>query len=145
MQIRFEGRAAHVILGYTPGEVRLAERNVKTSALISAAAIEDWPVRSIAEFDVAALDAILARKPEVIILATSPQQFPPPAVLARALAARVGLEAMEIGAACRTYNVLVSEGRRVLMALIMGGPAAGTADPRAGPAAGSQSKASAGP
>jgi len=110
MQIRFEGRAAHVILGYTPGEVRLAERNVKTSALISAAAIEDWPVRSIAEFD-----------------------------------ARVGLEAMEIGAACRTYNVLVSEGRRVLMALIMGGPAAGTADPRAGPAAGSQSKASAGP
>jgi uncharacterized protein len=143
MQIRFEGRDAHVILGYSPGEVRLKERRVRTSALISAETIEDWPVQSMAELDVAALDSILARKPELIILATSPQQFPAPAVLARALAARVGLEAMEIGAACRTYNVLVSEGRRVLMALIMGGPAAGTADPPAGPADGSRSKASA--
>jgi uncharacterized protein len=144
MQIRFEGRDPHVILGYAPGEVRLKQRTVRASALISAEAIEDWPVHSVAEFDVAALDSILARKPELILLATSPQQFPAPAVLAGALAARVGLEAMETGAACRTYNVLVSEGRRVLMALIMGGPAAGSTDPRAGPAVESQSKASAG-
>jgi uncharacterized protein len=145
MEIRFEGRDPHVILGYTPGEVRLAGRSVRASALISAETVEDWPVHGMAEFDVAALDAILTRKPELIIVATSVQQFPAPAVLARALAARVGLEAMEIGAACRTYNVLVSEGRRVLLALIMGAPAAGSADPPGGPAVGSRSKASAGP
>jgi uncharacterized protein len=144
MQIRLEGRDAHVILGYAPGEVRLAARVVTSSALISAESIEDWPVRSVAEFDVPALEAILARKPELIILATSPQQFPAPAVLGRALAARVGLEAMETGAACRTYNVLVSEGRRVLLALIMGAPARASADPPGGPAGGSRSTGSAG-
>ena len=119
MQIRFEGRDAHVILGYSPGEVRLRERRVTASSLISAETIEDWPVRSMAELDVAALDSMLARKPELIIVATSPQQFPAPAVLARALAARVGLEAMETGAACRTYNVLVSENRRAVALLFV--------------------------
>jgi len=142
MQIRFEGRDAHVIVGYTPGEVRLADRRLTASALISAEHVEDWSVSSMSQFDVAALDSILKRKPELIILATSPQQFPAPAVLARALSAGVGLEAMDIGAACRTYNVLVGEARGVLLALIMGAPAAGSAGPPAGPAGGSQSRAS---
>ena len=63
--------------------------------------------------------AILARTPEVLLIGTGAKQhFIPPAQLTAFYQAGIGVECMASGAAARTYNVLMSEGRRVL-ALIL--------------------------
>jgi uncharacterized protein len=65
--------------------------------------------------------ALLAHAPEIVLLGTgATQRFPHPR-LVRALAeARVGLEVMDTAAACRTFNILAAEGRRVVAALLLG-------------------------
>jgi len=63
---------------------------------------------------------VLALRPEVLLIGTGPRQvFPDRALLAPLHAARVGFEVMDTAAACRTYNVLVGEGREVAAALIV--------------------------
>ena len=81
--------------------------------------IPDWtPARfdtlSLAEFDLlATLDT------EIILLGTGKQlRFPRPELMQPLMAVRKGLEVMDIHAACRTYNVLINEGRKVAAALI---------------------------
>ena len=103
-------RGQNLITGYTAGEVKLAERTLVTSAIVMADRIVDWTV-----------DAILDLEPELVLLATGErQQFPAPALLAYLPGRGVGLEVMHTGAACRTYNVLVAEDRRVALALVLG-------------------------
>jgi uncharacterized protein len=59
-------------------------------------------------------------QPEVVVLSTGPrQQFPRAALRAEFATRRIGLEVMEVGAACRTFNVLLSEERRVLAAVLL--------------------------
>ncbi len=62
---------------------------------------------------------ILRTEPEIIILGTGEHlQFPAPTLLQASYEAGVGLEVMDTGAACRTYNILASEGRRVSAAIM---------------------------
>jgi uncharacterized protein len=69
---------------------------------------------------------LFALKPEVVVLSTgTKQQFPRAALRAEFATRKIGLEVMEIGAACRTYNVLVGEERRVLAAVLLPGPSKG--------------------
>ena len=83
-------------------------------------AIENWPVADVAALDVAALAAILELEPAVVILGSGPRiVFPAQAVLAEFLKRGIGIEVMDNAAAARTYNVLVSEGRRVVAAFIL--------------------------
>ena len=66
------------------------------------------------------LAPLLALDPEVVVLGTGgTQAFPPPDTLAACLARGVGLEAMTNAAAARTFNVLASEGRRVVAAFVI--------------------------
>jgi uncharacterized protein len=114
----------HLVVGYSDTEVRLRDRTLTTSALITPTAISDWPVTAVEALDVASLDPVLALGASVVLLATgSRQRFPDRTVLARARAAGIGLEVMDVGAACRTYNVLVAEDRAVALALILPRPA----------------------
>ena len=63
---------------------------------------------------------MLAWQPELVIFGSGQRmRFPAAAVLAGLIGRRVGVESMDTAAACRTYNVLVSEGRRVVAALIV--------------------------
>ena len=67
------------------------------------------------------IGGLLASAPEIVLLGTGTRlQFPPAAVLRPLIDARVGYEIMDTGAACRTYSILMAEGRRVLAALIVG-------------------------
>jgi uncharacterized protein len=66
------------------------------------------------------LAVLLDLRPELILLGTGARhRFPNPALLAGLIGAGIGLEAMATGAACRTYNILAAEGRRVAAALII--------------------------
>jgi uncharacterized protein len=59
-------------------------------------------------------------RPEVVILGTGVKlRFPPPSLTRALVEANIGLEVMDTGAACRTYNILMGDGRRVVAALLM--------------------------
>jgi uncharacterized protein len=86
--------------------------------------VEGWPVTDIRALTPADLEPVLALEPEVILLGTGQRQvFPGAGVLAAAMARGVGIEAMANAAAARTFNVLASEGRRVVAAFILAPPA----------------------
>jgi uncharacterized protein len=83
-------------------------------------AVQGWGVASVAGLEAAHIEAIAALAPEVVILGSGARIVFPPSALARLLfERRIGLETMDTGAACRTYNVLASEGRRVVAALML--------------------------
>ena len=65
-------------------------------------------------------ERIAALQPEVVIFGSGPRiRFAPPALMRSLIEQRIGVETMDTGAACRTYNVLVSEGRSVVAALLV--------------------------
>jgi len=111
----------HVVRGYTPGRLRIGEQEYARSVIVSAARlIADWRPQHIGELTAADLEPALALKPQVLLLGSGARQvFPSPELLAQLYATRVGFEVMDTGAACRTYNVLVGEGREVAAALII--------------------------
>ena len=69
-------------------------------------------------------EAVLALKPELVIFGSGARlRFVSPALMRCLIDRRIGVETMDTGAACRTYNVLVSEGRSVVAALLLTKPA----------------------
>ncbi|KGI78114.1 Mth938-like domain-containing protein [Oleiagrimonas soli] len=84
--------------------------------------IEDWPVRDAKSLQPDDVQAILALKPEVVLLGTGTrQQFPNAATLGAFTRKNVGVEVMDNAAAARTHSVLASEGRDVVVAFILPG------------------------
>jgi uncharacterized protein len=82
--------------------------------------IEGWRPRSVVELEPDDMAAVLALEPAVVLLGSGGTlRFPPPAVLAACLTRGVGIEVMDNGAAARTYNLLATEGRRVVVALLL--------------------------
>ena len=120
MQLSADTRAgANVIIGYSAGELRLRDRIVTTSAIVTARAVVPWPVERVEDLTPALL-APAFEVAEVVLLATgSRQRWPAAEIVAAAAARRVGLEVMDLGAACRTYNLLVADERPVALAAIL--------------------------
>jgi uncharacterized protein len=112
---------ANLIRSYSDSELRIGEQRVQRSCLVTAERlITDWPPVSFEELAPVHLEAIFALAPELVLLGTGPtQRFAPPEVRSEFARRRIGLEVMQLGAACRTFNVLVQEGRRVLAALFL--------------------------
>jgi uncharacterized protein len=112
---------ANLVRSYSDTELRIGEQRVQRSCLVTAERlITDWPPASFAELAPVHLDAIFALAPELVLLGTGPvQRFPAAAVRAEFTRRGLGLEVMQLGAACRTFNVLVQEQRRVLAALFL--------------------------
>ena len=76
--------------------------------------ITDLLPNNVAELSEAVIETIVGRNVDIIILGTGRQQvFPDATILLPALKCAVGVEVMETGAACRSYNVLVGEGRKI--------------------------------
>jgi uncharacterized protein len=82
--------------------------------------ILEWAVKSFDELSPADFSQMAALKPELIIIGTGKRQrFPKPELLKTLIEVKIGFEVMDSQAACRTYNILVGEGRQVLLALIV--------------------------
>lgn len=111
----------HLIRSYAPGEVRIGETVIRSSCLVKAdQLISDWRPQTVAELSVADLEPVLAMKPELVVIGSGPrQQFPAPEIMGAVLSRGIGCEVMDTGAACRTYNILASEGRTVVAALLL--------------------------
>ena len=105
--------------GYGTGYVAVNNVRYETGVVVSPQAVSAWDVRGFEALTAADFGFIRALQPEIVILGTGAlQRFPPPA-LARALATTgVGVEVMDSRAACRTYNILAAEGRKVVAAIL---------------------------
>jgi uncharacterized protein len=83
-------------------------------------AIEPWGAATLAELTPEHFARLVARRPELVIFGSGARLRFVPAALQRALIeARIGVETMDTAAACRTYNVLASEHRNVVAALLL--------------------------
>ncbi|MCX7091343.1 MAG: MTH938/NDUFAF3 family protein [Legionellales bacterium] len=120
MEIHLESTESHTIRSYSDQSILVGQTTLEQSCIISQQTIQTtWPIRHLNELmnpDLVA--AVLQYHPEVIIIGhAGPSQFLPN--LASELSRqRIGLECMSIGAACRTFNVLLSEGRNVVLGII---------------------------
>jgi len=82
--------------------------------------LTDWPPEHFEEVGPDHFDEVLALEPEVVIFGSGQRlRFPPAAVGARLNARGIGIEVMDTAAACRTFNILMGEGRQVVAALLM--------------------------
>lgn len=107
--------------GYGAGGFKVAGERLAGSLLISSLAVLPWAVAAAQDVTIDSLAPLLGAEPglEILLLGSGERMAPPMPALRTALKARgVTLEIMATGAACRTYNVLVAEGRRVAAALI---------------------------
>lgn len=113
----------YVLRGVSATGVLVNQRTFSTSFLLAPNQLrEDWRPASVESLQADDFDAAFEWQPEVILLGTGlRQRFPPAAVLASILRRGVGLEAMDSGAAARTFNVLAGEGRRVVAGFLVPG------------------------
>ena len=82
-----------------------------------------WPPQQVQQLAATHFEMALALSPELVIFGSGARlQFVSPALLRCLIERRIGVETMDTAAACRTYNVLASEGRRVLAALLLQPP-----------------------
>src|SRR3954470_8727567 len=117
-----QAEGANLIRRYGADFIQIGEQQIRASCLVTASTLTAWPPRSIDELTVESLAPVFALEPEVVVLSTgSTQKFPRAALRAEFATRKIGLEVMEIGAASRTYNVLVSEERRAVAAVILPG------------------------
>ena len=114
-----DGRNAFT--GYGPGYVEVNGKRHASSLVVSAErVIVDWPAASVEALTADHLAAIVELKPEIVVIGSGASfRFPDPARLAPLHQARIGVEVMDTQAACRTYNILLGEGRSVVAALIV--------------------------
>jgi len=115
---RIEGQNA--IARHGPDGVIVNGIEHRSSVLVPASGgVVAWPVTAFGALTEANFEAIAALSPELVIFGSGPRiRFPHPSLLKPLLARRIGVETMDTAAACRTYNVLLAEGRRVGAALV---------------------------
>jgi len=114
--------AKYLVKRYTTEYITVNETNYTHSVVISPnSLIEDWPPQTLAELKLTDFAPILALKPDIFILGVGEKhQFPDPRLLQTFYKNHIGVEVMTTSAACRTFNVLASEGRAVVAALLRG-------------------------
>ncbi len=113
---------SYLVRAYDQGELVINEHRHRHSVIVMPdRLITDWEPQTFAELREDHFLTISELEPQLVILGTgAEQQFPQPALYAVLLNRGVGVEIMNTPAACRTYNILVSEGRRVAAALLLG-------------------------
>ena len=126
MQLNLEHPDHEFLLRGADGRVAVVNDRQLTSSFVLApdTLIESWAVADVRALAPDDLAPLLDLAPEVILLGTGATQvFPVAAVMAACLSRGIGLEVMNNAAAARTFNVLASEGRRVVAGFILQPPA----------------------
>ena len=114
-----EGR--HVIESYGDEGFRINGERHSGPVIVWPERVVPWAVSGIATADIETLDPLFSAEPriEILLIGSGAAFEMAPAALRKALGARgIAVESMDTGAACRTYNVLMAEDRRVAAALI---------------------------
>jgi len=109
----------HTIRQYGAGRIIVGDQVLVSACIVSAQRlVADWTGVSPAELDAAALTPLLELQPSIILLGLLETHAPPQRSLVSGLQRRgIAVETMNLGAACRTYNVLVQDHRPVVAGL----------------------------
>jgi uncharacterized protein len=107
--------------GANGSSARVNDRTLLRSFIVSPnTLLEDWPVTDVTTLAASDLRPLLELDPELVLLGSGAlQAFPPPETMAACLSQGVGLETMTNDAVARTFNVLASEGRRVVAGFVL--------------------------
>jgi len=110
---------ALLIRSYAEGFLRVGDTTWQSPVLLAGSGLQAaLRPQSPAELEEHDLEPVFAEKPEVVVIGwAGGQTFLPAARRRWFLERQIGLEIMELGAACRTYNVLIQDGRRVVALL----------------------------
>jgi uncharacterized protein len=121
---REQAQGRNLFTGYGAGYVEVNRtRHVSSLVVNGERLVTDWPVGSASGLSGDHMAAIVELKPEIVLLGTGARlTFPEPALLAPLYKAGIGVEVMDTSAACRTYNILLGEGRNVVAAVIVETP-----------------------
>jgi uncharacterized protein len=111
----------NVVTRQDPGRVWVGPTPFETSLLVPwAGPVLPWPVQAFEELNAELFEQIVRLHPELVIFGSGSRlRFPRPQWLQALIGRRIGVETMDTPAACRTYNVLVSEHRSVVAALMI--------------------------
>jgi uncharacterized protein len=112
----------HQIRGIEAGRVFVTDRWYDRSLVVGARYLDDsWPVSSLQALESSHLEPLIELRPELLLIGVGRrQQILDPALQAELMRRGIGVECMTLDAAARTFNVLMSEDRRALAALIIG-------------------------
>jgi len=114
------GSPANHVRSYSSNGIRVGEQEIHGSCIVTADHFVNWEPASFADLRSDHLEKIFALAPDVVLLGTGmTQRFAPAEIRAAFTARKIGLEAMDLGAACRTFNILVQEERKVAAALLL--------------------------
>lgn len=121
MQISLESSDRHAVQAYTNNKIQINSIIYECSLIVSRdELISDLNFHDVKEINDDYVELLLKQKPELIVIGHEQTgKFPPIQYLSKLSQLRVGIECMSIGAACRTYNVLLSEHRSVVAGFIL--------------------------
>jgi len=120
MKLQLETGGQNLFTGYGPGYVAVNGERHSTHLVVSAARILEWDIANFEALSPIHLELLIALKPEIVILGTgSSLRFPHPTLSQPIYSAGIGFEVMDTQSACRTYNVLCAEGRKVTAAVLI--------------------------
>lgn len=121
MKLDLDRNSGNLIRSFAGDQVLVGNAIFREPVIVSMASIiADWAPPPVESLSLTDLQAAIDLEPEVILLGTGPTQLRPPAATVTAiLRLGVGIEIMNTAAACRTYNVLATEYRRVVAALFI--------------------------
>jgi uncharacterized protein len=122
MKFTLEGSSGvNVVRSYSAEEIRIGEHSIRSSCVVTAdTLISNWPPATLDDLRINHLEPIFELRPELVLLGTGARLRFAPADIRAAFGARgIGVESMDLGAACRTFNILVQEERRVAAALFL--------------------------
>ena len=122
-------RDGYTIVGHDNGVVQVNGERLGNSCVVAPdRLIRDWPPRHRDELESSHLMQLAELEPEIVLLGVGARlRFPHPDLLRPLQQRGIGVEVMDTPAACRTYNLLKGDGRRVVAALIIEPTAAETA------------------
>jgi len=111
----------NLVTGYGAGYVAINHRQYEANLiLLPDRIVESWGTGGFDALAESDFEAIRTLGPEILLLGTGDRQrFPAPSLLRPLIEARIGYEIMDLPAACRTFNILMAEGRRVAAALLI--------------------------
>ena len=113
----------YFITAYDETSIQINGKNFDSSLIIAPDALDfNWAPTSINDLQSAHFSKIIELKPELVLLGSGQKlTFPAVELYAELIQLGIGVDVMDTGAACRTYNILMSEGRRVIAGLIFPG------------------------
>ena len=109
------------ISGYGPGWIAVNGERIDHSVVIGSTGLRlDWQCKTFEDLGAGHFSSLAEIDTELVIFGSGERiRFPAPAWLAPLIARRIGIETMDTKAACRTYNILSGEGRKVVAALLI--------------------------